>query len=102
MGEVVQPSVNETTKRLAPPEGMEAIGQVLPKLFQFMADTPADEVIGFSKIDLSDGFWRMIVEEDQKWNFCYVMPDPPGSPVGSSCHRHSRWGGLRAHHISVP
>jgi hypothetical protein len=34
-----------------------------------------------SKIDLSDGFWRMLVEEDAKWNFAYVMPDPPGSPV---------------------
>jgi hypothetical protein len=54
---------------------------VLPKLFQFMADTPADEVICFSKIDLSDGFWRMIVDEDQKWNLCYVMPDPPGAPI---------------------
>lgn len=80
MGEVVQPSVNDTTERLAPTEGVKAIGKVLPKLFQFMADTPADEIIGFSKIDLSDGFWRMIVQEDQKWNFCYVMPDPPGSP----------------------
>jgi hypothetical protein len=46
-----------------------------------MADTPANEVIGFAKIDLSDGFWRMIVEENQKWNFCYVMPDPPGSRI---------------------
>jgi hypothetical protein len=81
MGEIVQPSVNETTERLAPTEGVKAIGQVLPKLFQFMADSPADEVICFSKIDLSDGFWRMIVDEDQKWNFCYVMPDPPGSPI---------------------
>jgi hypothetical protein len=22
----------------------------------------------------------MIVEESSKWNFCYVMPDPEGSP----------------------
>jgi hypothetical protein len=34
-----------------------------------------------SKIDLSDGFWRMLVEEEAKWNFAYVMPDPPGSPI---------------------
>jgi hypothetical protein len=34
-----------------------------------------------SKIDLSDGFWRMIVEQDEVWNFCYVMPDPPGAPI---------------------
>jgi hypothetical protein len=36
----------------------------------------------FSKIDLSDGFWRMIVQVGQQWwNFAYVMPNPPGSPV---------------------
>jgi hypothetical protein len=34
-----------------------------------------------AKIDLSDGFWRMLVQEDQKWNFAYVMPDPPGHPI---------------------
>jgi hypothetical protein len=34
-----------------------------------------------SKIDLSDGFWRMIIEALGAWNFCYVMPDPPGSPI---------------------
>jgi hypothetical protein len=34
-----------------------------------------------SKIDLSDGFWRMLVEEAKQLNFAYVMPDPPGSPV---------------------
>jgi hypothetical protein len=81
MGEIIQRSVNDTTDRLAPSEAVKAIGQVLPNLFQFMADTPSEEVIVFSKIDLSNGFWRMIVEEDSKWNFCYVMPDPEGSPV---------------------
>ena len=33
-----------------------------------------------AEIDLSDGFWRMIVEEEAKWNFAYVIPDPPGTP----------------------
>jgi hypothetical protein len=44
-----------------------------------MAKTPDDKEILFSKIDLSDGFWRMIVDREQRWNFCYVMPDPPGN-----------------------
>jgi hypothetical protein len=81
MGEIIQASVNDTTVKLAPTKAVKAIGQVLPNLFKFMADTPADEVIVFSKIDLSDGFWRMIVAEESKWNFCYVMPDAEGSPV---------------------
>jgi hypothetical protein len=81
MGAVLQDSFNDTPVCNAPPEGVKVIGQVLPRLFQFMADTSANEVIDFAKIDLSDGFWRMIVEENQKWNFCYVMPDPPGSRI---------------------
>jgi hypothetical protein len=40
MGEVIQDSVNDTTDRLAPSDAVKAIGQVLPNLFQFMADTP--------------------------------------------------------------
>jgi hypothetical protein len=79
--EVVQESINNSTVRLDPDAAVKAIKQVLPRLFQFMADTPEDEIIGFSKIDLSDGFWRMTVEEGQQWNFCYVMPDPPGAPI---------------------
>jgi hypothetical protein len=81
MGEVVTPSVNETTKKLAPTEPVHAIGKVLPRLFHFMASTPADQEIRLSKVDLSDGFWRLLVEPSQKWNFCYVMPDPPGARV---------------------
>jgi hypothetical protein len=70
--DIVQESVNDSTVKLAPEAAVKAIGQVLPRLFQFMAETPADEMIGFSKIDLSDGFWRMIVEDGQhppsKWD----------------------------------
>ena len=46
-----------------------------------MAAVPAEETIMFSKIDLSDGFWRMLVAEDDKWNFAYVLPDVPGEPT---------------------
>jgi hypothetical protein len=44
-------------------------------------DAEADEVVMLSKIDLSDGFWRMLVASDKVWNFCYVLPDPPGHPI---------------------
>jgi hypothetical protein len=26
-----------------------------------------------------DGFWRLLVEPAQKWNFCYVVLDTPGA-----------------------
>jgi hypothetical protein len=60
---------------------VQSLGQVLPRLFHFMASTPEDQEIRLAKVDLSDGFWRLIVNPEQKCNFCYVMPDPPGSRV---------------------
>jgi hypothetical protein len=81
MGNILQALVNDTTTKLSPPKAMKAIGQVLPNLFKFIPDTPEEEVIVFSKIDLSDGFWLMIMAEESKWNFCYVMPDPDRSPI---------------------
>jgi hypothetical protein len=35
----------------------------------------------FAKIDLSDGFWRMLVAEDYKWNFAYTLPRNMDEPV---------------------
>ncbi len=32
----------------------------------------------FAKIDLSDGFWRMLVRESDKWNFTYALPGAAG------------------------
>jgi hypothetical protein len=75
--EPIQVSVNETTKRLAPEAPVKEIGNVFRRLLHF----DLDEIVMLSKIDLSDGFWRMLVENDAKWNFAYVMPNPPGSPV---------------------
>jgi hypothetical protein len=78
MGEVVAESANDTTEKLAPQGPVHEIGKVLLRLLQFMAETPADQAIRLSKVDLSDGFWRLIVEPEQKC-FCYVMPDEPGA-----------------------
>jgi hypothetical protein len=80
-GVLLQESVNDSTKRLAPWEPVQELGNVLPRIFDFMATTDPADVIHFAKIDLSDGFWRMIVKEDQCHNFCYVLPDPPGHPI---------------------
>lgn len=78
MGEVVQESVNSTTTPLAPQTPVKLLGTILPRLLEFMHQVPEEEEILLSKIDLSDGFWRMIVSGEDRWNFCYVMPDQPG------------------------
>jgi len=42
---------------------------------------PSERPIYFSKYDISDGFWRMVVEPGQEWNFAYVLPQAPGKPT---------------------
>jgi hypothetical protein len=37
-------------------------------------EVPPDETILFLKINLLDGFWRMIVSEADSYNFVYVLP----------------------------
>jgi hypothetical protein len=46
-----------------------------------MQDVPPEEHVHFAKVDLADGYWRMIVEASSRWNFAYVLPGPPGAPV---------------------
>ena len=74
MGPTLQPSVNSTTRPTAPRLPVRMIGKVLTELFEYMAEAPPETDILFSKIDLSDGFWRMVVRDEDKYNFCYVLP----------------------------
>jgi hypothetical protein len=79
--EVVAQAVHNAAKKLAPKEPVREIGQVPPQIFHFVATAPADKEIRWRKVDLSDWFWRLVVLPEQKWNFCCMMPDPPGSRV---------------------
>jgi hypothetical protein len=78
---ILQPSVNDTTVRLAPDGPVKELGNVLPRILDFMSTVPAEEHIHFAKIDLADGYWRMIVDPEERWNFAYVMPSLPGEPI---------------------
>jgi hypothetical protein len=98
---VLQEAVNMTTEQLAPKAAVREISKALQALFDFMASTPSNKAILFSKIDLSDGFWPMLVDRDQRWNFCYVMPDPPGSRVRIVVPSALQWDGKSYHHISA-
>ena len=76
------PSVNEASVEGAPMEAMAQIGTVLPRLIDAIALAPAEGGdIMFSKLDIKDGFWRMVCALGEEWNFAYVLPNHPGKPV---------------------
>jgi hypothetical protein len=82
-GKVILPhqSVNDSTVRLVPDAPVKELGNVLPRILDFMASVPAEEHIHFAKMDLADGYWRMVVEPEARWNFAYVMPTAPRQPL---------------------
>jgi len=45
-----------------------------------MADTyDRDKPFQFCKLDIKDGFWRMVVSYEDAWNFCYILPAADGT-----------------------
>jgi hypothetical protein len=69
------PSVNETTTKLAKAEAMVQLGQSLKRLIAHMADNyNKQKPFLFAKLDIKDGFWRCAVNDNDAWNFCYVLP----------------------------
>ena len=69
-------SVNEATnKDLAHQHAMYELGNVIPRIIWTMATAPDNGIsFLFTKIDLKDGYWRMVVDAEQAWNFAYVLP----------------------------
>jgi hypothetical protein len=53
---------------------VKAIGHVLKSFFLMMYEVDSALVIIYSKINCSDGFWQMVVEVGQQFNFAYVLP----------------------------
>ena len=78
---ITQPSVNDTTVITAPTIPVKEIGKVLRRLLYFMKKTRAGVWICFSKLDISDGFWRLVVRPEDSYNFAYVLPQLPGQPL---------------------
>ena len=76
------PSVNEATIKTAVQEAMNQLGTVLPRIIEAVANAPEEDGdILFAKLDIKDGFWRMVVPEGAEWNFAYVLPQKPGEPI---------------------
>ena len=69
-------SVNEASnKTLAPQHAMYELGNVIPRIVHTIAHMPNPHIpILFAKIDLKDGYWRMVVNALDAWNFAYVLP----------------------------
>ena len=68
-------SVNETTTKLAVQEAMNQLGSALRRIIAAVADGQQDgRTFMFSKLDIKDGFWRMVVSAADAWNFCYIIP----------------------------
>ncbi len=78
---ITQESMNNSNVRAAPPEAVKEIGKVFPQLLQYMQDAPEGLHILFSKLDISDGFWHLVVQEVDSFNFAYVLPQQAGKPV---------------------
>ena len=69
-------SVNDASdKTLAPQHAMYELGNVIPRIIHTMAAAPNTGIpFLFSKVDLKDGYWRMVVDTTDAWNFAYVLP----------------------------
>ena len=75
-------SVNSETTKLAKQQSMSQLGNCIKRITTLMADNfDPDKPFHFVKLDIKDGFWRMAVNNEDAWNFCYVLPAE--SPVTS-------------------
>ena len=64
------PSVNDSSKALAPKAALNQMGDALPRLIAAVAEAPLDGGdIVFANLDIKDGYWRLSVERGAEWNF---------------------------------
>ena len=78
------PSVNDSSAPDNPPlQSMAQLGKVLPRLVHALATSPEDQGPWvFMKLDIKDGFWRLMVPKEEEYNFCYVLPQlNPDAPI---------------------
>ena len=57
-----------------PTHSMAELGNVLRRIIWTLATTPETGPFFFCKVDLKDGFWRMLVQSEAQWNFAYLLP----------------------------
>jgi hypothetical protein len=77
----LQPSVNNTMVKTAPRGAIDQLGHSLAWMIHAFVEAKDEEKIFMAIWDVTDGFWRMDCCKGEQWNFAYVLPQPPGSPV---------------------
>ena len=69
------PSVNSATAIMSPQKSMAELGQVVRRMISTLANNyDPNKPFKFAKVDIKDGFWRMVVSSENAWNFCYTIP----------------------------
>jgi len=69
------PSVNTETMPLSDHKAMEQMGKILWWLVTTVAGLKNNHgPVVFAKWDIKDGFWQLVVSEEDLGNFCYILP----------------------------
>eukprot|EP00957_Ditylum_brightwellii_P033614 2548640-Ditylum_brightwellii.AAC.1 len=59
---------------------MVQLVQSIQCIVAFLADNlDLAYLFEFAKLDVKDGFWYLIINEDNAWNFCYVLLPKAGA-----------------------
>ena len=68
-------SFNTESTPLSLPQSMVQLGTSIHCLIHMMAWHYApNNPFKFAKLDIADGFWLIVVNNTDAWNFCYVLP----------------------------
>ena len=99
-------SVNSATTKLAKQQSMGQLGKVVKRTMATMADHyDPNKPFMFTKLDIKDGFWRMVVSDEAAWNFCYVLPtEKPSDNIDDIMivvPNSYKWAGPSPHRVSV-
>jgi hypothetical protein len=71
---------NKTTVPARNQSRVEELGWSLLSILKYMFDTNCTWEIDWQKLDLSDGFWQMVIESGEEYNFAFQMPERKGDP----------------------
>ena len=76
------PSVNHSTTLLAPQKAMAQLGSCIQRIIATLAaHYNLKYPFMFCKLDIKDGYWRMVVSDKDAWHFCYMITPEPSTPI---------------------